>query len=63
LKDGYKGKVTAEEILALCKDKLAAYAVPKYIEFRDDLPVNPMGKILKRQLRDEELAKSKSQDK
>ena len=60
LKDGYKGKVTTEEILALCKDKLAAYAVPKYIEFRDDLPVNPMGKILKRQLRDEELAKFKS---
>jgi long-chain acyl-CoA synthetase len=60
LKEGYKGKVTAEDIIALCKDKLAAYAVPKYVEFRDDLPVNPMGKILKRQLRDEEIAKSKS---
>jgi long-chain acyl-CoA synthetase len=60
LKDGYKGKVTAEEIIALCKEKLAAYAVPRYVEFRDDLPVNPMGKILKRQLRDEEIAKSKS---
>jgi len=60
LKEGYKGKVIAEEIVALCKDKLAAYAVPRYVEFRDDLPVTPMGKILKRQLRDEELAKSKS---
>jgi len=58
LKDAYKNKVNAEEILALCKEKLASYSVPKFIEFRDELPISPVGKILKRQLRDEEIAKS-----
>jgi long-chain acyl-CoA synthetase len=57
LKPGYSGKVTKEDIIALCKAKLAPYAVPKYVEFRDELPLSAVGKILKRQLRDEELAK------
>ncbi|MCX6007867.1 MAG: hypothetical protein NTZ34_11510 [Chloroflexi bacterium] len=58
LKDGFKGKVTEEEIIFLCKERLSAYSVPKYVEFRDDLPLNPLGKILKRKLRDEEIAKA-----
>jgi long-chain acyl-CoA synthetase len=58
LKDGFKGKVTEKDIIELCKEKLSAYSVPKYVEFRDDLPINPLGKILKRQLRDEEIAKT-----
>jgi len=57
LRGEYKGKVTKEDIIALCKAKLAPYAVPKYVEFRDELPLSAVGKILKRQLRDEELAK------
>jgi long-chain acyl-CoA synthetase len=59
LKKDYKGKVKEEDIVALCKEKLAAYSVPKFIEFRDELPISPVGKILKLQLRDEEKAKSK----
>ncbi|MBN1376369.1 MAG: AMP-binding protein [Dehalococcoidia bacterium] len=57
LKPEYVGKVTEEEIVALCKSKLAPYAVPKYVEFRDELPLSGVGKILKRQLREEELKK------
>jgi len=58
LKDNFKGKVTEEEIISLCKEKLSAYSVPKYVEFREDLPINPLGKIMKRKLRDEEIAKA-----
>ena len=34
-------------------DKVPYFAVPRYIEFRDDLPRNPVGRVLKYQLRDE----------
>ena len=50
-------KVTAEELQAFCKDKLTAYKVPKYIEFREALPKTLVGKILRRVLQDEEKAK------
>jgi len=45
------------EIMTFAKENLAGYKRPKYIEFRDDLPVSPVGKILRRVLRDEELGK------
>jgi long-chain acyl-CoA synthetase len=48
---------TAEEIIAHCKQNLANYKVPKYVEFREDLPKNPTGKIMKVPLREEEKAK------
>lgn len=41
---------TPEEIQDFCRQKLACYKVPKYVEFRDQLPRNPGGKVLKRQL-------------
>lgn len=44
--------VTAEELIAFCREKLTAYKVPKLIEFRDDLPKTNVGKILRRELRD-----------
>ena len=47
----------AEEIIDFCKTKLAIYKVPKIIEFRDDLPKSAVGKILRKILRDEEVAK------
>jgi long-chain acyl-CoA synthetase len=50
---------TAEEILAFCKDHMAAYKRPKYIEFRDTLPMSNVGKVLRRLLRDEERSKAK----
>jgi long-chain acyl-CoA synthetase len=49
--------LTAEEIKAFCKDKLTAYKLPRQIEFRDELPMTPVGKILRRELKDEEKAK------
>jgi long-chain acyl-CoA synthetase len=41
-----------EEIKAFCRRELAAYKVPRIVEFRDDLPVSAAGKVLRRVLRD-----------
>ena len=53
LKDEYRGKVTQDEIEKFCRENLAAYKVPRIIEFRESLPKSSVGKILKRELRDE----------
>lgn len=54
-----KGEVLSEaDVIAYCKKNLAAYKVPKQIEFLDELPKSTVGKILRRELRDRELAKS-----
>jgi len=50
---------TQEELIEYCMDKLAKYKLPTEIEFRDDLPKTNMGKILKKELRAEEMAKRK----
>lgn len=50
---------TAEEIIAFCKQNLAPYKVPKSVEFRTELPKTLVGKILRRALREGELAKRK----
>ncbi|MDY7031657.1 MAG: long-chain-fatty-acid--CoA ligase [Thermodesulfobacteriota bacterium] len=47
-----KAEATEEDIIKFCKENLASYAVPKSIEFVEELPRNPSGKILKRKLRD-----------
>ena len=49
--------LTADEVKAYCKEKLTGYKMPKHIEFRDELPMTPVGKILRRELKDEEDAK------
>ena len=51
--------VTAEEIIAFCKEKMAPYKVPKEIEFRSSLPQSAVGKVLRKVLRDEEVQKRK----
>lgn len=43
-----------------CKKELAGYKVPKHVEFRDELPKTNVGKVLRRQLRDEEMAKQET---
>ena len=43
----------AADVLAFCRERLANYKVPRRVEFRDALPRNPSGKILKRLLREE----------
>jgi long-chain acyl-CoA synthetase len=51
--------LTEEEITAYCKEKLAAYKVPKIFEFIDELPKSAVGKVLRRKLREMELEKTK----
>lgn len=48
---------TADEILDFCRQNMTRYKVPREVEFRDGLPKTMVGKILRRALRDEELAK------
>ncbi|WP_262173770.1 long-chain-fatty-acid--CoA ligase [Saccharococcus sp. Marseille-Q5394] len=55
LKEGQK--MTEEEIISFCKERLATYKVPKIFEFRKSLPKTAVGKIMKRQLMKEELMK------
>ena len=49
--------LSAEEVTRYFRQNLTAYKVPKQVEFRDELPTTNVGKILRRQLREEELAK------
>jgi long-chain acyl-CoA synthetase len=51
--------LTEDEVTQYCKENLAAYKVPKIIEFVDDLPKTTVGKILRRKLRDMEVEKMK----
>jgi long-chain acyl-CoA synthetase len=44
-------QATAEDLIAYCKEHLAAYKYPRVVEFREALPKGPTGKILKRELR------------
>jgi len=52
--------ISREEMLGFCRERLSAFKAPKYLVFTDNLPRNPSGKILKRELRQryESLASS-----
>jgi len=56
LKENIKG-VSAYELIRWCRERLAPYKVPQYIEFRDMLPKSKVGKVLRRELRAEERKK------
>ncbi|MEW6665897.1 MAG: AMP-binding protein [Thermodesulfobacteriota bacterium] len=63
LKEDARG-VGGSELLKWCRERLAAYKVPSYIEFRDMLPKSKVGKLLRREIRDEErrrMTKGKQQ--
>ena len=49
--------VGGTELTRWCRDRLAAYKVPSYIEFRDMLPKSKVGKLLRREIREEERRK------
>jgi long-chain acyl-CoA synthetase len=49
----YGKTATEEDLIAFCKQDLESYKKPRSVEFREELPKNPTGKILKRLLRDE----------
>ena len=55
LKEG--AEVTEEELDQFCRERLAAYKVPRIYEFREELPKTTVGKILRRQLVEEEKKK------
>jgi long-chain acyl-CoA synthetase len=57
LKEDARG-VGAAELLQWCRKRLAPYKVPHYIEFRDMLPKSKVGKLLRRELREEERRKA-----
>ena len=56
LKEG--AQVTEHEIIEHCQEHLAAYKVPKLVEFRTQLPHNIIGKVLRRLVRDEYAARA-----
>jgi long-chain acyl-CoA synthetase len=51
LKEGYESKVTEEEIMAHCKERMAAYKYPRQVEFVKEIPKTTTGKFLRRVLR------------
>ncbi|MCC8193430.1 MAG: long-chain fatty acid--CoA ligase, partial [Deltaproteobacteria bacterium] len=60
-KDGVS--LTAADIVKFCRNRLAGYKVPRQVEFRDSLPRAATGKILRRTLQAEEMAKFKAEKK
>lgn len=60
LKKGYDGHVTEEELRNFCRQRLPPYAVPKFIEFRDELPLTVTEKVFKKVLREQAIAKMNS---
>ena len=53
LKEDARG-VDASELIKWCRERLAPYKIPQYIEFRDMLPKSKVGKLLRREIREEE---------
>jgi len=53
-------EATVDEIRTFCKEYLTLYKVPKAVEFRKEIPKSQVGKILRRVLVEEEVAKQKS---
>ncbi|NWF91739.1 MAG: AMP-binding protein [Syntrophaceae bacterium] len=56
LKEDARG-VDSSELLKWCRERLAPYKIPQYIEFRDMLPKSKVGKLLRREIREEERRK------
>ena len=52
-----EGSIDEEELKGFLRERLTGYKMPRYIEVRDELPKTNVGKVLRRTLRDEELAK------
>lgn len=60
LREGHS--LTREEVIAYMRKNLTAYKVARQVEFRDELPTTNVGKILRRELRDEEMQKRQAAD-
>ncbi|MBY0452193.1 MAG: hypothetical protein K2P92_04090, partial [Bdellovibrionaceae bacterium] len=51
-------ETTSQDLIEFSKKKLTGYKVPKHVEFRTELPKTNVGKILRKELRNEEMKKS-----
>jgi len=61
LKEGFSNSVTERELRDFCRQHLPPYAVPKMIEFRDELPLTVTEKVFKNALREQAIARIKLQ--
>jgi fatty-acyl-CoA synthase len=61
LRPEWRGKVEGQAIIDWCRENMAAYKVPRLIEFTDALPKSGSGKIMWRELQERENAKATSQ--
>jgi acyl-CoA synthetase (AMP-forming)/AMP-acid ligase II len=52
LKPSYQGDITEREIISYCKERLAGYKCPKSVDFVEELPKNPAGKVRKVELKE-----------
>ena len=57
LKEGYIGSVTEQDVRDFCRQHLPPYAVPKIVEFRDELPLTVSEKVYKKVLREQAIAR------
>jgi long-chain acyl-CoA synthetase len=62
MKEDVRG-VSGNELLRHCRESLAPYKIPSYIEFRDMLPKSKVGKLLRREIRDEERRRTTKEGK
>jgi long-chain acyl-CoA synthetase len=60
LKEEYRERVSAKEIIAWSRERMANYKYPRYVEFRNSLPATGTGKLLRRVLEEEERAKQRN---
>ncbi|MDY6918355.1 MAG: AMP-binding protein [Chloroflexota bacterium] len=60
-RDDYRGKLNADDIISYCREHLPPVAVPRQVEFRDELPLTVTEKIFKRALREEEIDRMRKQ--
>jgi len=55
LESDVRGRLSEEEIIKYCEERLAHYKVPRIIEFRGEIPRTDVGKVSRRELREEEF--------
>jgi len=60
MKEDIKG-ITGYDLIKWCRETLVSYKVPHYIEFRDMLPKSKVGKLLRREIRSEEMRRKETQ--
>lgn len=61
LKEGKEGTITADELRDYCRQHLPPYAVPRIVEFHDELPLTVTEKVHKKVLREQAIARMKGQ--